>query len=78
MNLKRLSTQQHRDIRRLLASDGELVHHLQLHILGHAFFPEACAVDAGGLALEDLHVISADDLAVDVGEHPGQLRIRVL
>ena len=78
VDLQCLTTQQYRYIRRLLAGDGELVHHLQLHILRHALFPEACPVYAGCLAFEDLHVVSPDHLAVDVGQHPRLLRIRVL
>jgi hypothetical protein len=73
MDLQMLATEQHRHISRLLAGDGELVHDLQLHILGHALFPEACPVYAGSLAFEDLHIVGADHLAVDVGQHPGQL-----
>ncbi|MCY1362373.1 hypothetical protein D9M69_490880 [compost metagenome] len=78
MDLQRLTAKQYRHIRGLFAGDGELVHHLQLNILGHAFLPEACPVYAGGLAFEDLHILGTDHLAVDVGEHPGQLRIRML
>ncbi|MNF88897.1 hypothetical protein D3C84_714010 [compost metagenome] len=54
------------------------MHHLQLHILRHALFPEACPVYAGCLAFEDLYIVSPDYLAVDVGEHPGQRRIGML
>lgn len=78
VDLQHLAAQQYRHICRLLASDRELMHYLQLHILGHAFFPEACAVYAGCLAFKDLHIVSADHLPVDVGQHPRQLRIRVL
>ena len=77
MDLQVLTTEQYRHIRRLLAGDGELVHDLQLHILGHAFFPEACSIYAGSLAFEDLYIVCTDNLAVDVGQHPGQLRIRM-
>src|SRR5690606_23757938 len=78
VDLQRLTTQQYCYICRLLAGDGELVHHLQLHIFRHALFPEACPVYAGCLAFEDLHIVSPDHLAVDIGEHPGQFRIRML
>jgi len=78
VDLQRLATKQHGYIRSLLASDGELVHHLKLDILGDAFLPETCPVYAGGLAFEDLHIVGTDYLTVDVGQHPGQLRIRML
>ena len=78
MDLQRLTAEQHGHISSLLAGDGELVHHLQLHILRHALFPEACPVYAGCLTFEDLHIVGPDHLAVDVGQHPGQLRIRML
>ena len=78
MDLQCLATEQHGDIRGLLAGDGELVHHLQLDIFGDTFLPQACAVYAGGLAFEDLHIVGTDHLAVDVGQHPGQLRIGML
>ncbi|MNP77102.1 hypothetical protein D3C76_1744550 [compost metagenome] len=71
MDFQVLTTEQYRHISGLLAGDGELVHDLQLHILGHALFPEACAVYAGGFAFEDLHLWRADNLAVDIGQHPG-------
>ncbi|MDT4868079.1 hypothetical protein FQZ97_1030230 [compost metagenome] len=78
MDLQRLAAEQHGDIRGLFAGDGELVHHLQRHILRHAFFPQACPIYARGLAFEDLHVISPNHLAVDIGQHPGQLGIGML
>ncbi|MNG15184.1 hypothetical protein D3C84_989950 [compost metagenome] len=73
-----LATEQYRYIRRLLASHGQLVHDLQLHILGHTLFPEASAVDASGLTFQNLYIVCTDDLAVDVGQHPGQFGIRML
>ncbi|MNC45654.1 hypothetical protein D3C75_946330 [compost metagenome] len=73
MDLQVLTAQQYRHIRGLLASDGELVHHLKLHILRDAVLPKACPIYAGGFAFEDLHVICANYLAVDVGQHPGQI-----
>ena len=39
---------------------------------------QRCPVYIGGFASEDLHVVRGDPLAVDVGEHPGQLGIRML
>ncbi|MNJ41894.1 hypothetical protein D3C77_368360 [compost metagenome] len=78
MDFQMLATEQHRHISRLLASDCKLVHDLQLHIFGHALFPEACPVYAGSFAFEDLHLWSADYLAVDIGKHPGQRRIGML
>ena len=53
--LQVLTTEQYRHISGLLAGDGELVHDLQLHILGHPVFPEACAVYAGGFTFENLY-----------------------
>ncbi|MNT84865.1 hypothetical protein D3C72_2249550 [compost metagenome] len=55
MDFQMLATEQHRYISGLRASDCKLVHDLQLHIFGHALFPEACAVYAGGFAFENLH-----------------------
>ncbi|MNL01694.1 hypothetical protein D3C87_1221720 [compost metagenome] len=67
MDFQVLTTEQYRHISGLLTGDGELVHDLQLHIFGHTFLPEACAVYAGGLAFEDLHLWRADHLTVYVG-----------
>jgi transposase len=53
MDIQRLTTQQYRHIGSLLTGNSELMHHLQLHILGHAFFPEACAIYAGCLAFKE-------------------------
>ena len=78
MDLQVLATEQYRHICSLLAGYGELVHDLQLYILGHTLLPEACPVYAGSLAFKDLYIVGADDLAVDVGQHPGQFRIRML
>ena len=78
MDLQVLATEQHGYVSRLLAGDRQLVHHLQLHVHRHTFLPETGAIDAGGLAFEDLYVAGADHLTVDVGQHPVQLGIRVL
>jgi len=72
------TTEHNRHIRCLLAGDCELVHHLQLHILGYAVLPEACPVYAGCLALENLHIVGPDHLAIDVGKHPRQIRVGML
>lgn len=60
VDFHRLTTPRHSDIRRLLANYSELVHHLQLHILGHGLFPEACPVYGGCLAFEKLHIVGRD------------------
>ena len=78
MDFQVLTTEQYRHISGLLAGDGELVHDLQLHILGHTLLPEACAVYAGGFTFENLYIVGADHLTVDVGQHPGQFGIRML
>ncbi len=55
-----------------------LVHDLQLYILEHTLFSEACAIYAGGFAFENLHFWRADHFTVDVGQHVGQFEIRML
>ncbi|MNP78625.1 hypothetical protein D3C76_1762850 [compost metagenome] len=51
---------------------------MQLNILRHTLFPEACAVYASSFTFKDLYLWRTDDLAVDVGQHPGQFAIRML
>ena len=66
-----MAAQQHGHIGGLLPGHGELVHHLQLHVLGHALLPQPRPVDPGGLALQNLHGVIAHHLAIQIGEHPG-------
>ena len=46
-------------------------------VLRHAL-PEPTTVDPGSFAFEDLNVGCADDLPVNIGEHPVQQGIGVL
>lgn len=78
MYIQVLATEQHRHIGRLLARHGQLVHHLELHIFRHVLFPEGGTVYAGSFAFKDLYIVGADDLAVDVGQHPAQFWIGML
>ena len=74
-NPQLLTTDQHSHIGRLVPRDCQLVHHLQLHILGHAIAPQAGAMDARSFAFQDLHIASADHLTVHIRQHPGMLRV---
>jgi len=78
VDFEMLTTEQNGDIRRLLAGDGELVHDLELNVFGYAFLPELCPIDAGRLAFEDLYLAGTGDFAVNVGQHPRQIRIGML
>ena len=56
VHLQLLPPNEHGHIGGLLAGDGQLVHDLQLNVFGHTVFPEPGAIDACGLALQDLDI----------------------
>jgi hypothetical protein len=74
-HLQFLPTHEHGHIRCLLAGHGQLVHDLQLHILGHTIAPQPGSVDPRRLAFQDLDIRSSHDLPVEVRQHPGMFRV---
>ncbi|MNV76740.1 hypothetical protein D3C71_1701130 [compost metagenome] len=73
VDLQLLPADQHCHIGSLLSCDCQLVHDLQLDVFRNAFLPELGAVDACGLAFQDLDIRSSHHFPVNIGEHPGNL-----
>ena len=76
--LQLLPADQHRHVRCLLAGDGQLMLHLALDVLWYAIGPEPGAIEAGGFALQDLHLWISHYRVIQIGQHPGLVCIRVL
>ena len=51
------------------------MHHLQFDVLRHTVAPQSCTVDACRFAFQDLDIRCTGDLTVDVGPHPGVIRV---
>lgn len=74
-DLQLLATQQYRHIRSLFTRHSQLVLHLQLHILRNPIAPQPDPLNASGFALQQLDIRSPHHFPVDVGQHPGMLRV---